>query len=337
MKILALGLGLLLSLSAQAKECIDWQRVLGQEAARRLGPAETLIQVAPFKNDTELKSDDWVSDGIAHLLVRYLSSQTTIAALASSAVGYLPSGQKPNDSIAGMFQHQGAWLRIFVQLKNEPGKLILQLPVETPFPLHKQFFTGLRKAAEDIFKKLGREKINIDLLKRIENETANVHAFENYMKGKQAFETYDRNKMEVALIWFQEARREDPSYSQAYQGLAEVYGFLLLYHKQKGETFAPYLEALQNTLKEMALRTRQKIAVAQYPILKAHVHYVSGKRALDQNNAAQAVSELKQAFDLVPYDPTVSYALAQSYAKLGDIAQSEKYRAITLEMNACLK
>lgn len=213
----------------------------------------------------------------------------------------------------------------------------MQFPIETPFPLHKRFFTGLKEAAETIFKKLERSNSNPDTLKAIENETNNVHAYENFIKGRLALETYNPDKTEVALIWFQEAKREDYKYLSAYQGMIDVYEFLILDHKQKGEPFQTYLESIAKTIQE---KNRWQ-SVKQQPIenrfLKAHVHYVTGSRALAKNQTQKGIEELKKALALVPEDAETAYALAESYDKLQNAGQAGFYRNIAEGINPCLK
>lgn len=335
-RFLTLPLALFFSLTTQAKECIDWGKVFAQETIRKLAPSQTIIQVLPFNNDTDLKGDAWLSAGIAHLLQRYLSTSGNVTALSARDAKYLASPQRAAYSIEGLFQHTQDWLRIFVQLKNDQGKIVAQFPVETPFPLHNQFFTGLQKGAEAILQKI-EKSVNPEALKAIANETAKVHAFENYSKGKQALQTYHRNQIEVALIWFQESRREDHTYPQPYFGMAEAYSFLILDAKQRGEDYTAYLEALQNTLKELARQTGPKINPMENPILKAHVHYVTGQRALAKEEAAKAMTELAKAWALVPYDAATAYALSQSYAKLGKTSEAAKYRDLAGAINPCLK
>ncbi|MBI4125805.1 MAG: hypothetical protein HY466_07750 [Deltaproteobacteria bacterium] len=314
---------------AHAGECVPFPTLFAKLAAEQVPAEAVLIEIRPFKNDTGQKGDEWLVQGIPHLLKRYLSSGSGLAALTQPT-------EKAQYKIEGMFQHTQKWLRTFVQFKDSKGKMIAQFPVETPYPLHKQFFSGPKDAALQISKKLERE-LDHAALQAIENETSSVAAFQNLIKGRAALETYEPNQIEVALIWFQESRREDHKFASAYDGLLDAYSFLILNHKQKGEAYQPYIEAIQNTIKERNKRTGQTIDAAEYPILKAHVHFVSGQRALAKNMPAAAAKEFQAALEALPIDAATAYALSESYAKLGNAKEAEKYRKHAEALNPCLK
>lgn len=330
---------LMLSVSgpSQAKECIDWSSVYANEAIRKIPASAVIITMAPFKNDTEQKSDDWISHGIADLLQRYLNTDVSVAATPESLTKNLPPQKPLRYKVGGLFQHTQNWLRIFIQLKDSKENILAQIPIETPFPLHKRFFEGLREGAQKIFQKMERNNASLDLLKQIENETASVHAFENYTKGKMALENYDPDKIEVALIWFQEAKREDLKFPQVYRGLIEATQFLSLHHKQKGEPYSQDLEALEQIIQQKNRWATKKEAPLENRFLKAHVHTVSGTRSLVKNKPGKAVEEFKQALELVPEDPLTAYSLAESYAKLGNAERASFYRSEAERMNPCLR
>lgn len=325
----------LLSLKAHAKECIiPWGEVFAKQAVEKIPAQNLIVSIAPFANDTGLKGDDWISDGVANLLIRYLNTNPGLSALPAKRTPTLPPQKPIRYKMGGLFQHTSDWLRIFVQLKDNQDNMILQFPIETPFPLHKRFFEGLREGAEKVFEKMDLKKINTQALKQIQDETSNVHSYENYTKGRLALETYDLNKIEVALIWFKEAKREDYQYTQAYQGLIDTYGFLSLYYKQKEEPYYSYLETIENILKESPKKKGQTL---ENRFLKAYVRFVAGTRALVKEDGNKAAEELNQALKFVPEDSLTAYYLAQSYAKLKNTELAGRYRSYAEEINPCLK
>lgn len=328
MRFLPLLFCLLFTPAAHARECVPYPTLFAKLAVQSVPAEATIIEIRAFKNDTGQKGDEWLAQGIVHLLKRYLSAGSGIKALTQPM-------DKAQYRIDGMFQHTQQWLRTFVQLKDAKGKMIAQFPVETPYPLHKQFFSGLKEAALKISQKLERE-LDHAALKNIEDETSSVAAFQNTIKGRMALESYQPNQIEVALIWFQESRREDHKFVGAYEGLLDAYSFLILDHRQTGEGYQPAIEAVQNTIREMNQRTPQKIDPAEYPALKAHVHFVTGQRALAKNMPANAAKEFRSALEAVPIDAAAAYALSESYAKLGDDKEAEKYRKHAETLNPCI-
>lgn len=298
------------------------------------------MSVAPFRNDTGIAGDAWLQTGLADMLIRMLDTHPGVAALSEKNEVYLPPQNRVRFKVGGLFQHTQNWLRIFVQLKDNSGKLERQFTIETPYPLHKQFFTGLREAAGGILDKAGvSKKKSENLLKAVENETANVRAYENYIKGREAFESYDPNKMEVALIWFQEARRDDSEYPMAYRGMLDVFDFLGLYNKAAGVPYGQYVENAENTLNALIKRGRKtgfKEKITDR-FLEAQVHFVVGERALARGDAAKAASELSQAARLVPEDPITALYLSQAYEKLGQATLAGTFKNRAEEINPCLK
>lgn len=343
-KILVLFMALALNHEAVAKKgaktapapkasacAASWAQVFATAAAQKMGSGP-LISLSPLRNDTDLAGDEWIGFGLSFLLSRYLATDGTVTALIDSQAGL--AQKKPQYKIDGLFQHTNGWLRIFVQLKSAEGELSGQWSVETPYPLHKQFFTGLNGVAQNILAKLGSTKINARAMTAIQNETDKVVAYENFIKGKMALEKYDPNQIEVATIWFEESIREDGRYTQPYFGLMDAYGFSSLVHKQKGEAYSQDLETLQETFQ--MLKKKSGGSAGENRFLAAHVHYVTGIRAFEAGNAAKAAAELQQAADLVPEDGVTAYALSQSYDKIGQPGLALKYRQRAKGSDSCL-
>ncbi|MDZ4224727.1 MAG: hypothetical protein U1D33_02345, partial [bacterium] len=204
-------------------------------------------------------------------------------------------------------------------------------------PGHKDFFVDLRKAAEGILKKMGSKKSDAKKRKAIQNETDKVSAYENYIKGKTALETFEPSKVEVALVWFQESRREDPHYPMAYFGFMEAYGFMSLDRKQRGEPYNQDLENIGATLRAMKKQSKGSSYPAESPYLGAYADYIDGIRALANGDGEKAVKEFGEAVQKVPQDAMNAYYLSQAYAKLGRVAEAGRYRNQAEVINPCLK
>ncbi len=119
--------------------------------------------------------------------------------------------------------------------------------------------------------------------------------------------------------------------------MIEVYEFLSLHAKQKGEGYQTHLEAIEKAIQEKNRWSSQKLLPMENRFLKAHVHYISGSRALKKTEFQKGVQELKLAADLVPEDAVTAYALAESYAKLGNVQQADFYRGKAKEAERCLE
>lgn len=320
-----------------AEQCIDWPKVFAQQKVDEAIRKKEIISVGPFINDTHQPADDWLSQGIADFLIRYLKTDPHLGILNQAEARLLPPEHPAQYRIEGLYQNVKGWLRGFIQLQDGKGKLLAQFVVETPFPGHKDFFVDLREASEGILKQLGRKKIDTKKMKLIQNETDKVSAYENYIKGKTALETFEPAKIEVALVWFQESRREDPHYPMAYFGFMDTYGFMSLDHKQRGEPFNQDLENIEATLRAMKKQARPSAYPLESPYLGAYADYIDGIRALAKGDGERAVKELSEAVQKVPQDAMNAYYLAQAYATLGRSASAGQYRNQAENINPCLK
>ena len=299
-----------------------------------------------FKNGTGNVGDEWLRDGIPLLLHRYLSTEKTWNLYFQDQIDYLKTFPKDFYRVEGMFQHHDQALRIFVQLKDATGKLVTQIPIKTPYLRHTHFFQALREAAETLLKQVGAKKTEEAALKIIQSEARDIFAFSNYVKGRQALETFDPNHIEVANIWFQESYREDPKYPLPYLGLIDATAFLYLHSKQSDKPHQHFLENIHNTEKAMrkkqvrnyfdGLNEKERKKKGKHPTVQNHIHYTAGKRAYDKGNFRLAVHELRKAFDALPEESLSPYYLGLSYAKIGDTKNSETFLNYAKEINRCL-
>lgn len=314
---------------AFAKACVDWPRVFATSETEEIGE-KLLVQMDSFKNDSLNKGDDWLQLGIPYLLSRFINIQPRIKAILQQDLQRSKQPKPFAFRVEGLFQHQKGWLRVFVQLKNPQGIVIASHPIQTPYPLHQHFFGGLREAALTLLQKMKMEG-QMDLLKKVERETNNVAAFQNYIRGLDALRTYDPNQMEVALVWFQESRREDNQYIRAYEGMIAAHGFLSLFHKANGEGFQSDVEQMEQILREW----KQKEELNKR-FIEGAIHYAIGFKAFSEGKTSKAVTILRQALEQTPEDPMAHYYLALSYDKMGKQKEAAMHRQKALEINPCL-
>lgn len=345
---LPLALLLLFPLSLSAGEkCVDWPLVMRLQTLQQFHANHPVVLLQSFENGSGLTADDWLSEGIPWLLKRYLSTDQQLNLFSEIQTPYLKSFPKEHYRVEGLFQHIDQTLRIFVQLKDPKGKLITQIPIKTPFLKHTHFFESLKEGASEILNQLGRKKPNANDLKTIQNETRNIFAFSNAVKGIAALEKFEPNHTEVALIWFQEAFREDPKYPLPYLGMIDAYSFLYLDGKQAGGPYQQILESIHNTEKAMrqkrvrphfgGLTEKERKNSGKHPAVRNYVHYTAGKRAFDGGDFRKAAQELEQAFDALPEESLSAYTLGQSYAKLGNAKKAGELLRYAKEINRCLK
>lgn len=347
-RILPLVLLLLFPLSLAAQEkCVDWPLVMRLQTLQQFHANHPVVLMKPFENGSRQTADDWLSEGIPWLLKRYLSTDRHLNLFSEVQRPYLKSFPEEYYRVEGLFQHIDQTLRIFVQLKDPKGKLVTQIPIKTPFLKHTHFFESLKEGASEILAQLGRKKPNASDLETIQNETRNIFAFSNVVKGMAALEKFEPNHIEVALIWFQEAFREDPKYPLPYLGMIDAYSFLYLDGKLAGGPYPQILENIHNTEKAMRKKRvrpyfdgqteKERKKPGKHPAARNYVHFTAGKRAFDGGDFRKAAQELDRAFDALPEESLSAYYLGQSYAKLGHAKKAEELLRYAKEINRCLK
>ena len=332
---------ILLSVPVWAKPCIDWPKLLTEDATRRIDSQEMIVVVSNFKNDTEEPGQEWLSEGIAQLLTGILSALPGVEAIPETWTPHLSKRQSPKFWIGGLYQNKGGRLRIFVQVRRQPDQLFFaQFPAEFPYPEHVAFFTNLRETAESVANSIGISEFDREVLRAIEQATRSVRAFESASKGYATLNRFDPNAVESGVIWFQEAIKFDIKYVSAYFGLADTYAFLALDRKQKG---LPYHTVLQKA--EGVLQKLKKILGAEVHygdrlgsrILAAQIPFASAQAAIHAKQWHAAENALEQTLRLTPFDAQAHFTLAEVYDRLGKNQKAGKARSRAEEMNTCSK
>ena len=325
---------------AQA-HCTDWPKVMAKQIIARLPKNGVIIAVESFGDDTQIPGDDWLSNGIANLLMQYLATPDDATAIPDSLVAQLPPHSKTKYRVGGKFQHLGESLRVFVQLKSNRNDLLAQFPILVPYPYNKQFFVEFRKAAQGMLKQMEVTDINEEKLRAIQNATDNVVAYENVSKGREIFFSFNPDKMEAALVWFQEARSQDVKYREAYLGTSDVDAFIGLDHKQNHQPFGTDIQSAEGSLKSMERFTHAPAKVLDTlslgaRVINAQIHFVTALHAAEQKDWGTAQSEMEQVIQLTPEDGVAHSHLATIYDKLGKTGAAHAARRKAKDLNSCL-
>ena len=330
---------LLLGAPPLKARCVDWPSVMIQGEIERLPKGKTRFVIESFQDDTKVPGDDWLEEGIPYLLMQYLSTPEDSIALPKRIADKLPAKQRPKFYIGGQYQHLQSTLRVFIQLKNASGKLLAQFPVEAPFPHSKEFFINFRISSEKILNKVGIVDIREEKLREIQNVTDSVRAFENMSRGRDLFYSFDPDKMESALVWFQESKNQDVHYREAYLGMSDAYAFLGLDKKQRRKPFGNDIQKAEGVLMEMKHFVKgsgtEPLSFATR-VINANVHFITALHAAEQKQWGDARTHLKNVLNYTPEDSITYFHLANIYAKLGNSNQAKAYKKKSKELNSCL-
>ena len=346
----------LAALPAGAKErrCIDWPKAMAHILQDEL-PQGRSIMVGPFTDMTKQSGDEWLVLGLRDYLADLLKTSSDLRVFSGLTAVYRTDSTPPDYIIKGRFQHVEDSLRIFVLLLDgKTGGIVNQYPAKFPYPENKAFFTMIADIARQIMKQ-AEVRPNKRLFKAVRNATASTRCYESYSKGRQALETYQVKKAEVAAIWFSDAKRTDYRSPLGYQGMVDLYTFLGFYHKQRREPFLSYYQKAEQELVSMdklakpapMLMHRKKAKVTkkrrakkielENRFLKSNVAFSEGMRAAQQGLWIEAQAALKLSVEEVSQDAITWYHLARIESKLGNMGAARSALKKALAINSCIK
>jgi tetratricopeptide (TPR) repeat protein len=189
--------------------------------------------------------------------------------------------------------------------------------------------------------------------------TENSAAHELYLKGRFFWNKRDTTDLEKALVYFQQAAKEDPNYALAWSGIADVYVLLPLFGGAnpadaypKAKEAANKAIALDSNLAEphsalgliasvfdfdapLSMREFEK-AIALNPNYATAHHWLGNGLLESIGDFDRSIAEMKRALELDPLSIAINVDLGYSYYFAGrypeGIAQIRK--ALDLDPNS---
>jgi serine/threonine protein kinase/Flp pilus assembly protein TadD len=180
--------------------------------------------------------------------------------------------------------------------------------------------------------------------------TADVHAYECYLRGRRYYYQYGRKGIDFALQMFQRAIEVDPTYALAWAGIADCRSFLYLNADHVEGNREAALEASERALQldpelaaahaarglALSLCDRQAEAEAAFRealrldprLFEAWYHFA--RQSFAQGKAEQAIELYEMAAEVRPDDYQSLLLVAQIYDDLGrhDEAQEARRRGV---------
>jgi TolB-like protein/DNA-binding winged helix-turn-helix (wHTH) protein/Flp pilus assembly protein TadD len=197
-------------------------------------PTIRSLAVLPLENLSGDASQNYFSDGMTDELITNLAQIGALRVISRTSVMVYKGARKPLPQIArelnvdavveGTVLRSGDRVRITAQL----------IDAATDKHLWSQSYEGeLRDtlALQDRVARAIAQQIQINLTPREQAALKNVRvvnpeAYESYLKGRFFWNKRTAEALRVALAYFNQAIEEDPSYAQAYSGLADTYALL---------------------------------------------------------------------------------------------------------------
>jgi serine/threonine protein kinase/Flp pilus assembly protein TadD len=330
-------------------------------AAPRAAPgAPASVAVLPFVNMSSDRENEYFSDGLAEELIialtkvegLHVASRTSAFAFKGKNDDVRRIGEQLNvrTVLEGSVRKSGQRLRIFAQLVNVADGYHLwsetyNRELEDVFAIQDEIAQHIAKALRVLLTEKDKKA-----LERV--PTADVEAYDYYLRGRQFFHQFRRRGFEFARQMFARAIEQDPGYALAYAGLADCHSLLYTYWEtteanllqadassRKALELAPDL-AEARVARGLAVSLRKQFAEAERefetairldPSLFA-ARYFYGRTCLAQGKLDQAAELFTQACQLRPDDYQPASHLSSIYAGLGRKAEADAATRRALEV-----
>jgi DNA-binding winged helix-turn-helix (wHTH) protein/TolB-like protein/tetratricopeptide (TPR) repeat protein len=260
------------------------------------------LAVLPFQNLGT--RDEYIGLAIADALTTRLGNTGKIVMRPTSAIEkYANAPQDPQavgreqgvDAVlGGRIQREGDRVRVTVQLiRVRDG---VQIWADTFDDKATNIFAMEDAVSTQVARSIGLQLNGEEKKRFAKRPTDNSEAYEAYIRGRYFWDKRTDEGMKKGLAYFREAIALDPTFSQAYVGIADSYATLGLY------AVLPPREAFP------AAKEASKKALEMDPNL-AEAHATLGFIAFYYDWDGRAVeSEFRQAFDKNP-----NYAIGHSW------------------------
>ena len=189
------------------------------------------VAVLPFTNMSDLKEDEYFSDGITEDILTQLSkiaelkviSRTTVMKYKETELSITEIGRElgAGSILEGSIRRSGDKVRISAQLINASKDE--HLWAETFDRKIDDIFDVQSEIAKTIAGKLEAELAPKEILMIESKPTNDIEAYAFYLKGREAASRYSDEQNELGITFYKKALLIDSSYALAYAGLASSY------------------------------------------------------------------------------------------------------------------
>jgi TolB-like protein/DNA-binding winged helix-turn-helix (wHTH) protein/Flp pilus assembly protein TadD len=197
-------------------------------------PAIHSLAVLPLESLSNDASQDYFADGMTDELISDLGQISALRVISRTSVMAYKHVRKPLPQIArelnvdaiveGTVLRSGDQVRITVQL----------IDAAADKHLWSQSYEGELKDTLALQNQVARAvadqiRINLNPQEQAALKSAKVvnpEAYESYLKGRYFWNKRTPDSLRAALAYFNQAIDEDPTYAQAYSGLADTYALL---------------------------------------------------------------------------------------------------------------
>jgi serine/threonine protein kinase/tetratricopeptide (TPR) repeat protein len=207
------------------------------------GQTERSVAVLYFENLSRGEEDVYFRDGMTEDIITELSAIKGLRVFPRSAVFAYRDKQTTAPQIGqelsaayvleGSLRRAGNRIRITAQLvETRTGHSIwarrFDRTMEDVFAIQDEMAKNIAEALQIMLSE--EEKAVIEKV-----PTANVEAYDYYLRGRQYFHQFRRKGIEAARNMFKRAIEIDPNYARAWAGLSDCHSFLQFYWQPNHE------------------------------------------------------------------------------------------------------
>lgn len=330
---------------------LEQLRTIRVSSQEEYGPS---IAVIPFTDMSREKDQEYFCDGMAEEIIHALSrvkalrvaSRISSFQFRNTSLGIREIGShlRVSSLLEGSVRKAGSLVRITAQLINvDDGYHLWARQYDRDI---SDVFSIQEEIASQIVEALQVTLTPTEGLALRQTPTANVQAYDYYLRGRKFYFQYGNLDVEFALQLFSRAIALDPSFVLAYAGLADCWSYIYLYSERteaaRQQADSASLQAVQlapesaqtQASRAVALSLNCRDAEAEKAFEKAisldanlfEAHYFYARHCFVRGALERAAGLYEQAMRVRPEDYQSPLLVAQIYEGMGRLAEAQSAR-----------
>ncbi len=327
---------------------------LSRNPGRTANASVPSIAVLPFADMSRERDQGYFCEGLAEEIITALAgvrglrvaSRTSSFRFHGTALDSADVGRQLDVAalLEGSVRREGRRLRIAVQLIDAAGGRRLwserfDRDMDDVFAIQDEIAGNVVLALEVTLSPGERSAMG-------KSSTADVQAYEYYLRGRGFYFQYGRRDIEFALQLFSRAIERDPSYARAYAGIADCWSYLFMY-AEGGPAAREQAEAASRRALELdpglaqahasravALSLSQRDAEAEAAFETAigldpklfEARYFYARHCFTRSQLEKAARLFEEANQVRPEDYQAPLLVAQVYERLEHPSAAEEAR-----------
>jgi len=295
-----------------------WEKVAENVLGIRDVPQLVRIAVLPFDNISPDPNDEYLADGMTDEMISKLSrirdfrviARTSVMRYKESLKSVAEIGQELSVGtlLEGSVRKMANNLRINVQLVDVKTQTPIwsdeyNRPLEDVFDIQDEVSRSIVDALELTLSPQEKDRL-------IERPIENIHAYESYIRARQAILAFDVDAMQRALHEVRSALEIVGDNELLYSTMGWLYVQLVEAGAQSTEDYYQKAEELASKIFDLNPDSFYGYALR-------------GKLHNGRGNTQEAVRNLKRAYSIEPNNPGVLLQLGYNYVKSGNSSMAK--------------